>query len=264
MIHISIESIFNFRPKLVKLHGSVSDPSSIVLNVSSYAKAYDKELEWFLAHIFQNTTVLFIGSGLAKSEPYMRFIRLLKASGLLRRHHYALIPFLRESTDDATNKTIQDRSNELETIGIRTLPYIVSKPSDHQFIAELLRKLHITSTSALSKTIMALENVLQLYGPENIGPTLFRLFATLDKRQLNQKPFLILVIKFLRALREQNRSDLGFLWRVQLDKLIFYHENQTNIYFANELKGGLERSSKAREIAANKTFIYDSTQHSVI
>ena len=114
----SIESIFNFRPKLVKLHGSVSDPSSIVLNVSSYAKAYDKELEWFLAHIFQNTTVLFIGSGLAKSEPYMRFIRLLKASGLLRRHHYALIPFLRESTDDATNKTIQDRSNELETIGL--------------------------------------------------------------------------------------------------------------------------------------------------
>ncbi|HEX3125940.1 MAG TPA: SIR2 family protein [Thermoanaerobaculia bacterium] len=253
-----IESIFNFRPKLVKLHGSISDPSSIVLNVTSYAKTYDKELEWFLAHIFQNTTVLFVGAGLAESEPYMRFIRLLNSSKLLRGHHYAIMPFAQGLTGDATDKVIRDRSNILETIGIRTLPYVVSEPKDHHFVVDLLRELQANSKDALSKTILALENALQLYGPENVGPTLFRLFATLDRAQLDQKPFLILVVKFLRLIRRQERKDLGRLWRSQLSKLIDYHEAQTKKHFAEELKGGQARSSKAREIAENKMFMYDS------
>ncbi len=254
-----IESIFNFRPKLVKLHGSVSNPASIVLNVTSYAKAYDKELEWFLAHVFQNTTVLFVGSGLADVEPYMRFIRLLNASKLLRGHHYAIMPFHKAESDEATEKLIRDRSNVWETVGIRTLPYVVANPSDHRFVIDLLQELQPNSTDALSKIILSMETALDLYGPENIGPALFRLFATLDRRQLDQKPFLALVIKFLRELRQQNRKDLGRLWRDHLRRLISYHEDQTKVNFSRELEGGVERSSKAREIEKNKTFIYDST-----
>ena len=256
-----IESIFNFRPKLVKLHGSISDPSSIVLNVTSYARAYDKELEWFLAHIFQNTTVLFVGAGLADSEPYMRFIRLLGRSGLLHTRHYALMPFELLGTEVETNRVITDRSNMLESIGIRTLPYVVSEPEDHRFVDELLAKLQPKTTESASKVLLALEKALELYGPENVGPPLFRLFATLDQRQLEQKPFLVLVTKFLRSLREQQRKDLGRMWKDRLIALVSHHEAQTTKQFpmvVSDPIGNKRKSSKAREIDENKSFLFDA------
>lgn len=258
--HDSIESIFNFRPKLIKLHGSVSDPSSIVLNVTSYAKAYDKDLEWFLAHIFQNTTVLFIGAGLSKSEPYMKFIRLLGKSGLLRTKHYALLPFRAMPTDDETKKIITDQSNQFESIGIRILPYVVAKSDDHNFVDEFLRELQPNSIIAVTKTLRSLERSFEIYGPENIGPTLFRLFSTLDQRQIEQKPFLTLVTKFLRSLREESRSDLGRIWKDQLKSLIHHHEIQINKQFKMTIldHGIIRKSSKAREIEANKSFLYDA------
>lgn len=256
-----IESIFNFRPKLVKLHGSVSDPSSIVLNVTSYAKAYDKELEWFLAHVFQNTTVLFVGAGLASAEPYMKFIRLLGKSGLLRTRHYALMPFKSLGTDEETNRQITDRSNEFESIGVRLLPYVVKAPEDHRFVDELLGELQPRTTDASAKILISLEKALELYGPENVGPPLFRLFATLDPKQLEQKPFLALTTNFLRSLRDQQRSDLGRLWKHHLVALIGHHEMQTSKQFPMivvDASGNKRKSTKAREIDENKSFLFDA------
>lgn len=257
----SIESIFNFRPKLVKLHGSVSDPDSIVLNVTTYAKAYDKELEWFLAHIFQNTTVLFVGAGLAAAEPYMKFIGLLGRSGLLRSHHYALMPFPALGSEGETNRAITDTSNELETVGIRVLPYIVKESVDHKFVGELLQELQPKTTDASARILLALDKALDLYGPENVGPPLFRLFGTLDRKQLEQKPFLVLATNFLRNLREQRRFDLARTWKRQIRALITHHEEQTSRQFrmiVEDANGIKRKSTKAREIDDNKSFLFDA------
>jgi hypothetical protein len=254
-----IESIFSFRPKIVKLHGSVSDPSSIVLNVSSYTRTYNKEFEWFLIHVFQNTTVLFIGTSLNESEPYMRFIRLLSTAQLLNRKHYAFVPFFSEQSKEETDKKVADRSNELESMGIRALPYIVDEPEGHAFVDQFLRELAPKSNNSVARTIKSLSHRQKLFGVENVGPSIFRLNRAIDRSQKAKRPFLDLITKYLRDLREQRRFDLVRNWRSQLEDLVSLHEELTQEAYSAEISQH-PNSNKLSEIANNKAFLYDAAR----
>jgi hypothetical protein len=254
----SVESVFTFAPKLIKIHGSISQPDSIVLNVTSYARAYNRAFEWFLIHIFQNTTVLFIGAGLSENEPYMRYIRLLRKSGLLRHHHYAVMPFGWQGDDDgrATNKTITDRGNQLEAVGVRILPYVVKEPADHQFFDVLLRELSPpVDADSLDERIRRLDAALESFGPDRIGPSLFRMFRSISDAQASKMPFLNLVAKFLRAIRDGNRLDLAAFWILDFEQLVQHQERQAREKF----NGGTERQHRYKyyEVDRNKAFLFD-------
>lgn len=254
-----IDSIFSFCPKLVKLHGSVSDPSSIVLNVSSYARTYTKEFEWFLIHVLQNSTVLFVGASLNAAEPYMRYIKLLKDTGLLKHHHYAILPFAFAGSDAATNRAIADRSNYLETLSIRTLPYVVKDATDHEFMHELIRTLAPPqSADTFAKIISYLNQTLRLPGgAERIGPYLFRLIRSFAPRELEKRPFQNVVAGFLREIREQKRADLVNAWPAEIEELNRMLESYVRSRFATEAQTH-GSSAKITEVEKNKAFIFDA------
>lgn len=254
-----IDSIFSFHPKLVKLHGSVSDPSSIVLNVSAYARTYTKEFEWFLIHVIQNSTLLFVGAGLSEAEPYMKYIKLLKHSGLLKHDHYALVPFSFKGTKEATDRVIADRSNYLATIGICTLPYVVKKPEDHQFMHELLMSLvPDLSPNRCADMVGYVNNSVKLPGGvERVGPYLFRMADSFPSREREKLPFQNAVAKFLRQMREEKRSDLVNIWPDEIEDLNSQLESFVRSRFNAEVEAH-GSSSKIGEVDKNKAFIYDS------
>jgi hypothetical protein len=252
------------------MHGSIAEPDSIVLNTSSYARRYTKEFEWFLLHLFQNTTVLFIGAGLADAEPYMKYIRLLKNVGLrpLDRPHYALLPFAYEATPVDTNKRVQDRCNKLGAIGIAGLPYLVEN-GDHSFFDVFLNSLIPPVTNSnVAKIISQMESALHervestpesrpIFGPEHIGPRLFRSYRSFRENDLRKTPFLNLITKFLRAIREANRIDLVRMWRSQIEELLEHQENNEQPSPSGLELGGIQRRYKPSEVEKNKVYLYD-------
>jgi hypothetical protein len=254
-----IESIFSFAPKLIKMHGSIADPESIVLNTSSYARRYTKEFEWFLLHLFQNTTVLFIGAGLADAEPYMKYIRLLKGAGLrpANRPHYALLPFAAGDTAAETNKRIKDRCNQLGDIGIAGLPYVVEH-GDHDFFDIFLKSLAPPKTNnAVARIVAEMGSSLEAFGPEHIGPRLFRSYRSFREDDLKKTPFLNLVTKFLRAIRERNRLELVRVWRSQIEDLLDHQERTQSERRRNTDWADSISQTKPSEVEKNKVYLYD-------
>lgn len=257
-----IESIFSSQPRLVKIHGSISQPRSIVLNTTSYAKTYNKEFEWFLLHVLQNTTVFFLGAGLSENEPYMKFLHLLKQKDLLKHDHFALVPFERLSTVEETNKHIADYSNQLvESYGLKTLPYVVDK-SDHSFFDALLASLCLPETNKMCNARIAhMEEVLKhsSAGVDEVGPMLFRAFRWMDRRHTRKTRFTNLLTKFLRELRENRRLDLISAWFSDIQKLVDHQELMSKELFNQKSdRPDAAHNYKWEEILKNKAFMFDA------
>ncbi len=249
-----IESIFSFKPKLVKLHGSIDDQDSLVLTTSSYAKTYNKEFEWYLLHLFQNTTVIFLGAGLSLNEPYIKYLSMAKDCGLLRSPHYALMPFSKLQTDKETNKTIADKSNHYQNIGIEILPYVKDSVG-HDFIDEFLNELRIpVKKSHFSDYLKVTDQELQSFGPEAVGHRVFNISKNVSGSNIEKAPFINLVSKFFGLIRKGNRYDLGIQWFSDLSEMLDWYERVIHSKYASQEK---EHKYKSQELMRFKAFLYD-------
>lgn len=73
---------------LYKIHGSITEPDSLVFSVKGYLERYTQEgLPSFLHKLFGSYTILFIGYGLSEFE---LLDHLFKANGGIRRKHFFL------------------------------------------------------------------------------------------------------------------------------------------------------------------------------
>jgi hypothetical protein len=98
------------RGHIIKLHGDITRPNTIPFgNAALYAHyGFDhlgkplanisnesKELQTFLEQLFNENTVLFLGSSLAATEEYIKLLLELVKSwgGSLRKRHYALVAY---------------------------------------------------------------------------------------------------------------------------------------------------------------------------
>ena len=123
-----MEKLISNKFKIVKIHGSVSDPKSCVLSLSTYVRAYNVNLHWYLNTVFSSCTVVFLGSSMNSSEPFFRVLRLLQANSRTRRRHFAIMAV----GDDEGGKR---EGKRLQKFGIDLIPYI---PNDeHSFIEEI-------------------------------------------------------------------------------------------------------------------------------
>jgi hypothetical protein len=124
-----LEKLMSNDFKIVKIHGSVSEPSSCVLSTTSYANAYNDNLYWYIANIFSTNSVIFLGSSMNKSEPFFRIIQFLKRNGRAAKKHYAVLAVQNNTEGRLEGKRLQE-------FGIDLIPYI---PDDrHSFLDEML------------------------------------------------------------------------------------------------------------------------------
>ncbi len=99
---------------LIKLHGRVDIPNSIVLSTSQYVKAYTSEFWNWLTHLSRERTLLFIGCSLV-SDVFLDVISAATANSSAR--HFAIIPTSSEEESRARSKYLSD------SYGIETISY---------------------------------------------------------------------------------------------------------------------------------------------
>lgn len=82
---------------VVHLHGCVSKPETMVVTTTDYLQHYDNEnVQYFLAELFKNKTILFLGYGLEEIEILEHIFR---RGGLKRtpdRRHFSMQGFFRD------------------------------------------------------------------------------------------------------------------------------------------------------------------------
>jgi len=83
------------RTNLYHIHGSVRDRNSLVFTVAAYMKRYTQEPEFrmFLARIFREYTVLFLGYGVAEFEILDFILQDNRKNQVLAPRHFMLSPF---------------------------------------------------------------------------------------------------------------------------------------------------------------------------
>jgi NAD-dependent SIR2 family protein deacetylase len=79
---------------VVHLHGSLSDPSTIIATTKDYLEHYDKEeVQHFLSELFKKKVVLFIGYGLEEAEILEHILRRGKVGDEQVKRRFALQGF---------------------------------------------------------------------------------------------------------------------------------------------------------------------------
>lgn len=126
-------SLLTERGSVIHLHGSYQDPSSMVVSLKDYIEHYsDQRVQTFLAEMFRNFTVLFVGYGLAELELLDYVVRSnesLKSKVVVPRQ-YLLYPC--RSTEHVQTGFIERFYRD--QCGVQVLPYYV----DIKGYAELL------------------------------------------------------------------------------------------------------------------------------
>lgn len=112
------------RGAVVHLHGSYTDPSSMVVSLKDYIKHYaDERVQAFLRAMFKNHTVLFVGYGLAELEILEYIIRSddsLRA-GVVEPRHFLL--YAHRSTESVQKGFIERFFHD--QCGVRVVPYCI-------------------------------------------------------------------------------------------------------------------------------------------
>lgn len=79
---------------VVHLHGSVSEPDTMVFSTKQYLEHYDNEMvQSFLEELFAKKTILFLGYGLEEAEILEHILRRGKAADAKVRKRFLLQPF---------------------------------------------------------------------------------------------------------------------------------------------------------------------------
>jgi len=105
--------------KLYHIHGSLSDPSSVVITVKQYFDRYNDDLfQTFLKTIFEEKVILFIGYGLSEFEVLDFLITKSKVLPTEEGKHFILLPYF-----SGEETLVQFEKHYFSQMGITVIPY---------------------------------------------------------------------------------------------------------------------------------------------
>jgi hypothetical protein len=112
------------RGAVIHLHGSYTEPSSMVVSLKNYIKHYaDPRVQSFLSAMFKNYTVLFVGYGLAELEVLDHIIRSNESvsTGTVEPRHFLLYAY--RSTESVQTQFIDHFFRD--QCGVRVIKYCI-------------------------------------------------------------------------------------------------------------------------------------------
>jgi len=134
--HLS-SALLTERGAVIHLHGSYTEPSSMVVSLKDYIEHYaDQRVQAFLSAMFKNCTVLFVGYGLAELEILDHIIRSNDSlnSGASEPRHFLLYAY--RSTELVQKGFIEQFFRD--QCGVRVVPYCIDAKG-HQEVVEVFK-----------------------------------------------------------------------------------------------------------------------------
>lgn len=125
------------RGAVIHLHGSYTDPSSMVVSLKDYIEHYaDQRIQSFLSAMFKNHTVLFVGYGLAELEILDHIIRSNESlrTGIAEPRHFLLYPY--RSTEAVQTGFIEHFFRD--QCAVCVVPYCIDAKG-HQEVVEVIK-----------------------------------------------------------------------------------------------------------------------------
>ncbi len=134
--HLS-PALLTERGAVIHLHGSYTDPSSLVVSLKDYIEHYaDLRVQAFLSAMFKNHTVLFVGYGLAELEVLDHIIRSNESlrTGTAEPRHFLL--YAHRSTESVQTRFIEHFFRD--QCGVCVVPYCIDAKG-HQEVVEVFK-----------------------------------------------------------------------------------------------------------------------------
>lgn len=125
------------RGAVIHLHGSYTDPRSMVVSLKDYIKHYaDPRVQAFLTAMFKNHTVLFVGYGLAELEVLDHIIRSNESlrTGAAEPRHFLL--YAHRSTESVQTRFIKHFFRD--QCGVCVVPYCIDAKG-YQEVVEVFK-----------------------------------------------------------------------------------------------------------------------------
>ncbi|MCW5669120.1 MAG: SIR2 family protein [Hydrogenophaga sp.] len=125
------------RGAVIHLHGSYTDPNSMVVSLKNYIEHYaDPRVQAFLSAMFKNHTVLFVGYGLAELEVLDHIIRSNESlrTGTTEPRHFLLYAY--RSTESVQTRFIEHFFRD--QCGVCVVPYCIDAKG-HQEVVEVFK-----------------------------------------------------------------------------------------------------------------------------
>lgn len=232
--------------KLYHIHGSLSDPSSVVITVKQYFDRYNDDLfQTFLKTIFEEKVILFIGYGLSEFEVLDFLITKSKVSPTEEGKHFILLPYF-----SGEETLVQFEEHYFSQMGITVIPYRKDEKGYVQLfdiIKEWNREI-VLSSHFLHDKYEELEKAANNYDP-SIEERIFQLIK-------NDKP---LEFEFLRQLSNSKNPSP---WLKPLkDNGYFNPQNnptETSDYGSYwNVMGALEKIAKVNDLQPSKEITED-------
>lgn len=135
--HLS-SALLTERGAVIHLHGSYTDPSSMVVSLKDYIRHYaDARVQAFLSEMFKSYTVLFVGYGLAELEVLDYIVRSNDSlrSGVAEPRHFMLYPY--RSTESVQIRFIERFYRD--QCGVRVIPYRIDTKG-YREVVEVFRR----------------------------------------------------------------------------------------------------------------------------
>lgn len=121
--HLS-SALLTERGAVVHLHGSYTDPSSMVVSLKDYIEHYaDPRVQAFLSAMFKNHTVLFVGYGLAELEVLDHIIRSNESLRTKTAEPRHFLLYAHRSTESVQTRFIEHFFRD--QCGVCVVPYCI-------------------------------------------------------------------------------------------------------------------------------------------
>lgn len=211
------------RGSVIHLHGSYTEPSSMVVSLKDYIKHYaDPRVQAFLSAMFKNYTVLFVGYGLAELEVLDHIIRAnesLRTENTESRH---FLLYAYRSTETVQTQFIKHFFRD--QCGVSVVPYCIDTKG-HQEVIELF-KVWAAELDVRDPTILDLQSHLDRCVA---SPSAVNREAAL--RLVRSRP--ALVSYFVNSLKD-------IVWFNDLDSSSFFKkENNPKLKFIESERGNM-------------------------
>ncbi|MGY4831196.1 SIR2 family protein [Sphaerotilaceae bacterium SBD11-9] len=134
--HLS-SALLTERGAVIHLHGSYTDPSSMVVSLKNYIEHYaDLRVQAFLSAMFKNHTVLFVGYGLAELEVLDHIIRSNESLQTVTAEPRHFLLYAHRSTESVQTRFIEQFFRD--QCGVGVVPYCIDAKG-HQEVVEVFR-----------------------------------------------------------------------------------------------------------------------------
>lgn len=121
------------RGAVIHLHGTYTVPSSMVVSLKDYIAHYaDERVQAFLAEMFRNYTVLFVGYGLAELEVLDHIVRSNEslAKGVAEERHFLL--YAHRSTESVQTQFMKHFFRH--QCGVQVIPYCIDSKGYQELV----------------------------------------------------------------------------------------------------------------------------------